>query len=216
MDTQLIEFSIVVTARAHNPTILNPDFLERYGIVPRSWGWEKVGEPISTIPVSTVSYDSNVNITVELNKLAVKKNFVEQPEGLPSLEDSNVAEIVRGYIKKLPHVHYLAVGINFKSFVGIENPNDFLIKKFVKEDAVSGENQLKGVNLTLFYPLEGGKVALSLMVATIKDKKGVFVDANFHRDCTEDHPDKQVDQHIENMQTDWSYNQKVLSNIFGG
>ena len=70
MTLRLIQFSGVVLGQFHNPTILNPNFLETEGIVPKSWDW-KVSKNITTPPLAVVTYTNGVTITVEPNKLQV-------------------------------------------------------------------------------------------------------------------------------------------------
>src|SRR2546428_392286 len=110
METHLIQFSVVVVGEAHNPTILNPDFLAIREIVPKEWGWEVLSPAITTPPFAIVRYTNRVSITVEHGKLQVADLGVgDDPTG------SKAAEIARRYVNTLPHVRYTAVGINFHS-----------------------------------------------------------------------------------------------------
>ena len=63
MEAKLIQFSTVVVGKAHNPTILNPDFLAVNGIVASDWGWE-VAETITTPPFAVVRYTCGVSVTI--------------------------------------------------------------------------------------------------------------------------------------------------------
>lgn len=71
MANRHLEFSVVVVANDHNPTILNPDFLERQQIVPQTWGWKVADPAITTPPFAMVVYDSGVTVSVEPNKLQI-------------------------------------------------------------------------------------------------------------------------------------------------
>lgn len=72
-DIRTIEFSIVVVAENHNPSLLNRDFLWNNDIVPEEWDWEVLDEQsFSTVQASSVRYDSDVSITVHQNKLIEK------------------------------------------------------------------------------------------------------------------------------------------------
>ena len=92
MDIELIQFSIVLVANDHNPSLINPDFLERTGIIDKEWGWKPKGDLITTPPFATVPYDSGVTITVETNKLQV----VDQSGAIPTR--SRASSIIIKYI----------------------------------------------------------------------------------------------------------------------
>jgi len=61
------EFSIVVVAKSHNPTILNPDFLKDNEIVPANWELEK--PPVCLEPVAEIVFKNKVRIIAQLDKL---------------------------------------------------------------------------------------------------------------------------------------------------
>jgi len=69
MNIDLVQFSIIVVANDHNPSLINPDFLERTGIVDAAWAWKRGTDAISTPAFATLSYDAGVTITVEPRKL---------------------------------------------------------------------------------------------------------------------------------------------------
>ena len=119
MTGKLFQFSGVVVGQAHNPTILNPDFLAAEGIVPKSWNWS-VSETITTPPLSMVRYMNGVTITVEPNKLQVTDPNVENGPG-----DSKVTEIASEYVRVLPHVRYTASGNNFQSLIHRDSPEEY-------------------------------------------------------------------------------------------
>ena len=99
MDISHFEFSLVVVANDHNPTMLNPDFLERQGIVQEGWGWKVVGPAITRPPFATVSFDSQVTVSVEANRLQV----TDTPAvGAP--QSSKVVDIAQKYVEVLPGI----------------------------------------------------------------------------------------------------------------
>ncbi len=107
MNFNLDNFSIVVLAQAHNPSILNPDFLKNNGIIAPSF---KPNNVICTPPLSQVSYIEGLSIVAEFEKL----QFIDiKKERIPF--ESPIPEIAIKYIKTLPHVQYTAVGLNFKA-----------------------------------------------------------------------------------------------------
>src|SRR3989338_2693512 len=132
MNFNLDSFSIVILAQAHNPSILNPDFLKNQGIISNLLTPNKI---ICTPPVAQVSYVEGISITAEFDKL----QFTDvSPKRIPL--ESPVPEISEKYIKTLPHVKYTAIGLNF---IGHYTKKDnklissFLYNKFLKKDSWS-------------------------------------------------------------------------------
>ena len=217
MDISHFEFSVVVVANDHNPTILNPDFLERQGIVQESWGWKVMGPAITTPPFARVSYDSGVTVSVESHRLQVTDTSAT---GGP--QSSKVVGIARRCVEVLPHVRYSAVGINFRSLVEHADVDAFLKAHFLKSGVWdSAAHPLQTVGLKLVYPLDGGRVILSLDGGTVtqrvdeesKQLSGILIYANFHRNC-HDYPSKdQVLEHLGNTEKDWVAYQIMVSDI---
>lgn len=217
MTANLIQFSIVVAANDHNPTILNPDFLAIQNIVPNSWDWEIQGPAITTPAFATVAYSSGIIVTVEPNKLQI----VDQSD-LIDPADSKAVNIARKYVEILPHVRYSAVGLNFRGFSEKAQPDEFLMNHFLKSGQWGNEdNTLATLNLTLNYPLEGGKLSISLEGGALVNRAeagetrnpGILSSANFHRDCQGYPAGEQVTSHLDNVNQDWNRYQKLLSDI---
>ncbi len=97
--------SVVVTAQFHNPSILNPDFLESREIVPEGW---EVEETVTTPPMSVVKYTNGVQWAVEQGKLTV----AEKCEGEPFKGGHRVHGLANAYLRKLPHVPYRELRLN--------------------------------------------------------------------------------------------------------
>jgi hypothetical protein len=212
-----LEFSVVVVASDHNPTILNPDFLERQGIVQAAWGWRVAGLPITTPPFATVSYDSGVSVSVETSRLQVLDPSAEN--GPPP---SKAVEVARRYVEVLPHVRYSAVGTNFRSLVERAEAHAFLKGHFLKSGPWDNEaHALKAVGLKLVYPLEGGQVTLALDAGTVTQRleeertevSGVLIHGNYHRDCRGYPSQDQVIEHLGQADKDWTYYQDLLSDL---
>lgn len=157
MKPRLFRFSAVVAGEVHNQTILNPDFLGVEGIVPKSWDW-KVADTMTTPPLAMVRYENGVTITVEEAKLQVTDSNVEDGP-----EKSKVGEIASAYVKTLRHVRYTAVGNNFQTLIPMESPEGFLKVLFLKEGPWNNsERTLDAVGIRLIYPLNPGKLTLSI------------------------------------------------------
>ena len=99
---RLHQVSVVVTAKFHNPSILNRDFLVLQGIVPGDW---EVKESVITPPVSVVRYGNGIDWTVDQSRLEV----VEKCGG-EFRDEYVVHRLVDAYLEKLPHVPYRSLG----------------------------------------------------------------------------------------------------------
>lgn len=217
MANRHLEFSVVVVANDHNPTILNPDFLERQQIVPEAWGWKVAGPAITTPPFATVSYDRGVTVSVEPNRLQVAD---ASASGGP--QSSKVVDIARRYAEILPHVRYSAVGINFRSLAENTKPDGFLKDLFLKSGPWDSEvHKLQAVGFKLVYPLNEGRLTLTLDKGIViqgqegesKKQSGVLSYANFHRDCHGYPTANEVFQHLDNAEQDWVAYQGILSDF---
>lgn len=217
MNIRQLEFSLVVVANDHNPTILNPDFLARHGIVPESRGWRVVEPAITTPPFAVVSYDSQVTVSVEPNRLKVAD--ASASSGPPS---SKAVDIARKYVEVLPHVRYTAAGINFRSFAERADANACLKDRFLKSGPWdSKDHPLQTVGLKLVYTLDGGQLTLSVESEVViqrlegetKPAPGILLNANFHRDCRGYRSAGQALEHMSNADKDWSAYQRALSDL---
>jgi hypothetical protein len=74
------EFGIIIAAKNHKPTILNPDFLKYSGIVPTEW--ELARQPIYTQSVSQVAFINGIVIIAEPTRVmfieAIENKAVEE------------------------------------------------------------------------------------------------------------------------------------------
>lgn len=212
MEANLVQISTVVTGDTHNPSILNPDFLESQGIVPKAWSWE-LAETFTTPPLSVVRYKNGVTVTVEANQLQIVDQNVEVDP-----TRTKVATLAAAYVKALPHVRHTAVGINFQSIIVVESPEDLLKELFLKPHSCDApERPLHTAGYRLVYLLpDDARVTLSIDAGQQKKAdKGetrsvIVVRANFHRGCTEHSTSGQVAKQFENLASDWETYQELL------
>lgn len=218
MNRKLLQFSIVILATDHNPTILNPDFLQMQGIVPSDWGWELAAPSIATPPFATVQYESGVTISVESNKIQVADNKVVE------LTDSKIIKIVKRYVEVVPHVRYTTVGINFQTAIEIDDHETYLKFRFLKKGSWDSDNNpIKSVGLKFVYPVDSGRLLLSLDSGTIvksvdkqEQKKSVIIaNANFHRDLdtTKLPTSDQIPGCLNKASMDWTRYDEILSGM---
>jgi hypothetical protein len=209
MTTQLeiVEFSIVVVARNHNPTILNPDFLKDNEIVPGDW--ELAQKPICIDPMARVEFNSGVSITAQFDRVVfgggVRSDMVRA---------SRVPEITSKYVKTLPHVDYRAVGINFQghvSYKGDENaPREFLIEKIIAPGPWREFGKPpRRASVKFRYELDRGECNLTVEDTKYKGEQAESVpvlsfSANFHNDLAGDNKKQRLENLcsiVENWET---------------
>lgn len=215
MKQNLLQFSAVVVGETHNPTILNPDFLITEGIVPKSWDWS-VDDTMTTPPFAMVRYGSGVTVTVEQGKLqVVDTNFDDGPG------KSKVSEIASAYVRTLRHVRYKAVGNNFRSVFELDSPHTFLKEQFLKDGPWnSPDKRLESVGFRLLYPLDFGKLTLSIDsgeadLRNDADKRPVVVaNANFGRNCSSHPAFEEVSGYLGEAMQDWHELQSLLNDMF--
>lgn len=199
MKINLTNFSIVVLAQAHNPTILNPDFLKNNKIVDASFTPKDV---YCTPPVSQVSFYEGVSIIAEFERL----QFIDYvSERIP--HDSSIPEIAKKYISTLPHVRYSAVGINFAGHYFWENKaaiNTFLTDKFIKDGHwLSAGDKLSDIGLKFVYLFGKTKCTVSIESTRISRKENekipvILINANYNLDVKDNNI-----QEIKSFISDW-------------
>ena len=185
MNLTLSNFSIVVLAQAHNPSILNPDFLKNNDIVSTDFKTKNV---ICTPPVAQVVYEEGISIVAEFERLQFIDTILERiPESTP------IPGIAARYIETLPHVRYTACGINFAGhflFKDKDSARSFISEKFIKPGPWLLQNEATDIGVTFTYSIGNTKRAVSLKPGEIQGPDGVMfpgilVNANYHLDITE-------------------------------
>jgi hypothetical protein len=184
---QIQELAVVVVAKNHNPTILNPDFLKYNGIV--SPDWELARPPICTEPVAEVRYRNGINIIAQLQKLIFSQTLADR-----SIDEAQVPEIMVKYIETLPHVDYRATGINVVGHVSTDTEEE--AQKYILDNLIAQgpwkkvKNQQPNVSVSFSYPIEQGSLNITVEKALLplSDQKHLPVVAfrsNFHREIPE-------------------------------
>lgn len=194
---RLLNHSVVIVAQAHNPSILNPDFLAIRSIVPESWGWELGAPVVCTPPLAQVPYVSGVSLICDPNKLQI----IDAGQKIDP-QKSKVRHIAEAYVATLPHVPYTSCGVNFTAAFEAEDPEGLLIDRFLTDGPwKEPPDHLSAIGLRLNYPLEGGYLRVSLDSAEIEEATSetpgglrvVVVGGNFHHNCTgADRPEQLV------------------------
>jgi hypothetical protein len=121
--------ALVVVARNHNPTIVNPDFLRTNHIVPDNW--ELGAPPLCVEPIASVTYATGVNITAQADRVSFTEPIAGKNRTAVVLPD-----IVTKYAETLRHVNYHALGINPTGHIvfgqdAVPQVREFIIKRFL-------------------------------------------------------------------------------------
>ncbi len=194
MKIEMLNTSVVVSAKHHNPTILHPSFLASEGIVPSDW---EAVETVCTPVFAMVRYKNGIVFNVQENNFQVTENKIKD-----DFRNSQAADLARKYAEKLPHVNYSAVGVNFSGFIECAEADSTVIRQFLKRNSANfngGSPQALG--LRLVYNIPDARLRLSLdagkvNVGTEKERSGILVSANYHMDL----PDSNRENRIKGIQ----------------
>jgi hypothetical protein len=179
---EILNASVVVLAKHHNPTILHPSFLSSEGIVPS--GWEIAEPPVSTPVFAMVKYKNGIVFNVDENKFQVGQN-----EPKDDIGESQVPALACKYVQKLPHVRYQAVGINFKGFIERAKPERLVMDRFLKPGIADFDGKHpEASGFRFVYHLDHVRWRLSFDSGKVKvppsehERNGILIDANYHTD----------------------------------
>lgn len=189
----MLNVSVVVTAEAHNPSILHPSFLRAQHIVPDDW--EVAEPPLCTPPLAIVKFRNGISFTVETGKLQILHNFPRAAEASP------VPGLASAYVAALPHVHYNGVGLNFAALLPERDASTFLSQRFLREGPWNDEtNRLQSVGLRLVYSALGARLRVEADAGSVRRvdrteaKEGVVVAGNYHFKADSDGVGEAIDQ----------------------
>lgn len=169
--------SVVILAKFHNPSILNPDFLLRNNIVPNDWNPIEV---ITTPPFSTIKYHNNITFLLNPERLDIRKDC----EGFQ--DDYGIHDIAKEYINVLPHVNYTAIGLNWHISKENNEPDKFLIERFLNINIFNNFN-LSFVPSLLRFAFNLDSILCNIELSPGKAKSigkdfynAIIINVNFH------------------------------------
>ena len=214
------EFGIIIAAKNHTPTVLNPDFLKYSGIVPTEW--ELARQPIYTQSVSQVAFTNGVVIVAEPTRVI----FIEAIEG-KAITEIAVADIAKKYVQTLPNIEYEAVGINPRSYITFDQQQDTAHQYIANTLLSTGAWQEIGTapvrtTLNLAYTLERCPFYLTVSEAALRNPDEtstpiVLFNGSFsYQVIGETAQERLTNLHqiIDNWQADLSNYQDIISNNF--
>ena len=117
--SQLItqELAIVVSVKIQNPAILNEDFLKQTGIIPSDWKLAR--EPVYTDRVAQIVFENGFSIAAQPDRVM----FLEAV-GDKEIDTITAGEVAQKYVATLKLADYQAVGVNFRSYIAHNSPED--------------------------------------------------------------------------------------------
>jgi len=186
MELEMLNASVVVLSEGNNPKLLNHDFLARNKIVPEDW---TVRDIVITPPFSNMVYENDVQFVVELNKLQVHSAKPEQIDCIRELP-----KMVMEYLRILPHVSYLGVGINYV-FVLKDSHHDYIRKNFLQDGPwLDKEGNVSNAAIEFNYL----NVVPQFNLKIESRNNDILFTVNYHRDFKSDQ-EKQRMQYISEM-----------------
>jgi hypothetical protein len=179
-----LEYSCVLQAESHNPTIINPDWLKMHGIVPDSW--ELAQQPVIMPALAQIQFDSGVKFFLQEQKLVVSVVGDD-----PALREQ-IASSVTQYAETLPHTPYLGIGHNAKA--GLEVPEAHKAMLDLVGGSLNLDEPVASTSVKAFYADVNGAVRSVTLEAgqASRQRPGedeptvvniVMADVNYHRSC---------------------------------
>lgn len=213
------DFTIVIIANRHNPSILNPDFLKFNNIVPKDWELKKA--PICIEPFSEVAFKNNVNVRAEINKLTFFEKLSEKDP-----YHIEIDEIAKKYTEVLPHVDHLAVGLNFTGHISFENnpegPKEYIMTTLIANGPWCEYGEDRSASISFAFKLGRTQLNLTIKESTLNgEQKGnlpiLFFDSNFHKELAgSGREEKLKDLHeiLSKWTEDFEEFKRVIENVF--
>jgi hypothetical protein len=174
------ELAIVLAVRDQNPKSFNLDFLKYSGVVPQDW---KLTQPaVSNAQYTQLVFPNDLHIVAQVNTIT----FV-QPILLSDPSSLKVPELAHRFVRSLPNVEYLAVGISPKSLVTLtQAPSSYIADTFLHPHHwQQGGHSPTQANVNLTYTLDRCVFRLGIedvrhKPANQSESPAVLVSGNFH------------------------------------
>ena len=195
---------MVLAAKNHNPTVLNPDFLRFNEIVPKEWELET--PPLCLEPVAQVAYQNGVTIIAQPQRVSFSQSITNEGK------DLRIPAIATKYAAVLPHVNYTAVGINPTGHIDFgedaEETRRFVMNKFLQQ--AEWLNFGKGparASIKLTLPLDKWLFNISVEEGLVqmpgrKSSRVVVFAGNFHADVRGESANERV-KVLQQYLSDW-------------
>ena len=186
--------TVVLAAHAHNPSIINDDFLRGKGIVPQDWGAPSPESVLITPVLARIEYGKFLlEVTADRFQLAER---AEKGKSLVAPHDSEgLYRCAERYVEILPHIPYVAVGLNWDARAVIPDPVNWL-KKIFLADKKWQDGKVAPDSFSVRLQQE---TYVCIITARIIEGAAV-VHSNCHFDVSQD---AEIDKRIISILNDW-------------
>lgn len=188
----LTSLVVVLVGDSNNPTILNPDFLERrvFPVPSDIPGFRQ--PPICTPVLAQVAYDNGVTVQSEPQRI-----LFEQSVPTPSLSRVFVAQLALAYVRAVPHVRYTAIGINPTFILKGANEYERFQNALASAYPMRHDDVVPRIQLKADYSFPDRRVSIESFQARRATDQGVeelglLVRTNIHRDVGDSDPDDRI------------------------
>ncbi|WP_423908359.1 hypothetical protein [Candidatus Spongiihabitans sp.] len=190
--------AVVLVANTHNPSIINPDFLKNNGIIPADC---KVGQELLVTPILAKLAFQNVMLTVVPEQLHLEERN-KNPENNRFLDSSMLYDCTKKYVTALPHIPYIALGLNWRIRIPMPAPDSWFKERFLKGGA--WQEKIKPVNFV--FKIQHDIATVYTLITEIQDGD-VMISCNFHFNLeNENRKIKRITETIDN----WKMHKKTF------
>ncbi|HEY9610682.1 hypothetical protein [Allocoleopsis sp.] len=214
------DFSIVLAARDHNPTMINPDFLRGSGVIPGDW--ELARPPVMSSQAVQIIFKNGIKIEAQPGSI----NF-SQGIDTDSFKNIELPSLARRYAVTLPNLAYGGVGINPRRFVTFGDRTEQAHQYITETILARGSWQNFGTapmqaGINLVYTLERCQLRIGISEARLQipDREAIpaiLFAGNFHYELTGESAEerlKHLHQALDNWQSDFATYQELIDGKF--
>ena len=194
--------SVVLVARHHNPSIINPDFLKQNGIINEAW--EPASAPIATAPMAQINF-KNVQWLVDIDRCLIQENVDGEFQ-----ESYSIHECAKKYASVLRYIPYIAIGLNWQLSVAMSDAPNWFRQQFLKP----GEWHNKLQPAIFSFRLHVDKRTICTLSMNIAEA-AILIDYNFHVDLGNS-SDKvnTISDIVDNWKNYQTFTQKTIKEYF--
>lgn len=179
----LINVSVVLVAKHHNPSLLNPDFLRSNGLAEKDTS-VRADQTLVTPAFSRIVFENGISWTVDPDRCTIQEDINDSLR-----EEYRIHQSAIKYAETLPHLPYLAMGLNWKLWWPVNEPDQWLKQQFMNESLVAETLVAPTSMIFRFSSIEGSLCILNIQEATLNiqsannenlKQNGIIADFNFH------------------------------------
>jgi hypothetical protein len=217
---EIQEMAIAVSANNFSPNIINLEFLQLSGIIPKDW--QLAREPVVNQNLVQLFFQNRVSIIGQQNIVTFIENI-----GIEEVKDLIISDIAKKFTQALPNADYQTVSFNPKSVIPMTGGKD-AARKYITGTLLSpGSWQEIGrapvqANLNLFYELDRCQLNVSINEANIQmpdqtSLAAVLFSGSFNYNVAKEEPIfrlNQIHKSIEHWDLDLSIFREMIEQRF--